>query len=151
MSKSALGFLVLVANSAYLLARSDPTLFYFANVLLHLVLGTALAVSLVLRHRRTLASWPRLLKLAAPLLLAAAVSGGALAVMGATRAHAWLLWTHIGSAAAGAVLVLAWMARPGSHVSGLRLQTAGVIAAGVAMIAAGVAVPVQKRQPSPYR
>src|SRR6185369_8373928 len=104
MSKSALGFLVLVANSAYLLARADPTLFYFANVLLHIVLGTVLAVDAVLRHRKGVASWPRLLKLAAPLLLVAAVSGAALAVVGATRSHYWLLWTHVGTAALGAVL-----------------------------------------------
>ena len=33
------GFLLLVLNSAYLVARAEATLFYFANVALHVALG----------------------------------------------------------------------------------------------------------------
>src|SRR5688572_29590701 len=115
MSWLAAGFLVLVVNSAYLAARADPSLFYFTNVLLHIALGLVLTVAAVVRWARRWRLWPRLLLAAALLLAVAAVSGLALVVMGATRSNAWLLWTHIASASAGSVLVLAWMAAAASR------------------------------------
>ena len=36
---------VLLVNSAYLAAFATPSLFYFANVALHVVLGVAVAVA----------------------------------------------------------------------------------------------------------
>ncbi len=45
--------LALVANSVYLAARADASLFYFANVALHVTLGVAVAAAigrLVRRH-----------------------------------------------------------------------------------------------------
>ena len=39
-----IGFLILLVNSSYLAAYADPTLLYFSNVALHLLLGSALAV-----------------------------------------------------------------------------------------------------------
>ena len=41
------GALALVANSAYLYAHGDPVLFYFANIVLHVVLGIALTALFV--------------------------------------------------------------------------------------------------------
>src|SRR6185503_1134754 len=93
VSKAAALFLVLVANSAYLAARADPTVFYFANIVLHLVLGAGLCAHVLVRHGRTWRAWPGLLRAAAPLLAVAAVFGGVLVVVGATRAHRWMLWT----------------------------------------------------------
>jgi cytochrome c554/c'-like protein len=106
----SLGFLVLLVNSAYLAARADPSLFYFANVVLHMALGVALAVAAAVRWGRRWRHGPRLLLAAAPLLAVAAVLGLALAVLGATRPHAWMLRAHIATAFVGAALVLAWMA-----------------------------------------
>jgi hypothetical protein len=40
--KLAAVFILLVLNSAYLAARADASLFYFANVALHAVLGLVL-------------------------------------------------------------------------------------------------------------
>ena len=37
--------ILLLLNSAYLAATASPTLFYFANVVLHMVLGCVLAAS----------------------------------------------------------------------------------------------------------
>ena len=39
-----IGYLVLLVNSSYLAAYADPTLFYFGNVALHLLLGVVLAM-----------------------------------------------------------------------------------------------------------
>ena len=69
------GFLAILINSSYLAAYADPTLFYFGNVVLHLLLGTILAVSFVvfiLRRLRAL-SWPMLLLSA--IVAASAVMG----------------------------------------------------------------------------
>jgi tetratricopeptide (TPR) repeat protein len=147
MSKSALGFLVLVANSAYLAARSDPTAFYFANLVLHLLLGTALGVHVLVRHGRGFAGWPWLLRKAAPLLLVALASGATLAVMGSTRSLRWLLWTHVAAGVIGSLLVLRWLARS----AGRRAQTGGVIVAAAALVAAGIAVRNEKTWPARQR
>src|SRR5689334_22302050 len=52
--KSALGVVWIAAllNGAYLLAFGDPTLAYFLNIILHLVLGVALIVLVALAWRR---------------------------------------------------------------------------------------------------
>jgi hypothetical protein len=56
--------LITVLNAAYVSAAPSPTVFYIANVLLHLGLGAATVVALGIRYRRS----PRML----PLALAAA-------------------------------------------------------------------------------
>jgi len=150
--KLGLLFLVLLVNSAYLAARADATLFYFANVVLHLLLGAGLAVAAALEVRgwRT---WPRPLRLAAPLLGAGAALGIALAIVGATRSHAWILRAHIAAAALGSVIVVAWMAarltriaRPGERLAtGIGLAILGLIVAGTAILI------VKDRREAPLR
>src|SRR3954464_12282999 len=51
-----------ILNAAYVAALPSATVFYVANVLLHLVLGSATAAFLVWRYRRT----PRALPLPPP-------------------------------------------------------------------------------------
>ena len=109
MRKLALPFLVLVANSAYLAAHADATIFYAANVVLHLVLGALLTV-LALIEVRGWRAWPRLLLWSALPLALGAGTGLALVAVGASRRWTWLLNLHIGATTLGAVLVLAWMA-----------------------------------------
>ncbi|PYQ47809.1 MAG: hypothetical protein DMF78_22760 [Acidobacteria bacterium] len=152
MRKLSLAFLVLVANSAYLAASAEPSLFYFGNVALHLLLGAGLTLAAA-REVPQWRRWPRLLAAAAPLLAVAAVAGIALAIVGATRAHLWLLRVHIASAAAGAVLVLAWMvvatvrrARPGESAA----TAVGLAALGAALLATGIVV-VKDRREAPLR
>jgi tetratricopeptide (TPR) repeat protein len=90
----------------YLAARSDASLFYFANIGAHLLLGLAVAAAggrLVRRHWTAL---PALLRLAAAAFAGASVFGGFLMIVGATRPFRWALWTHIGLAALAAALVL---------------------------------------------
>jgi len=70
--------LVTLVNAAYIAALPSPTIFYVANLLLHLGLGAALAGWLVWKSRRNLRSLP---------LAAAALLGAYLAVFGATTDH----------------------------------------------------------------
>jgi tetratricopeptide (TPR) repeat protein len=98
---------VLLVNSAYLAAFATPSLFYYTNVALHVVLGVVtliLAVRWLLkRDGRVPASWIA----AAVLLGAGAVLGGALVATGTTTRFRWLLLSHIAASAAGALIVLA--------------------------------------------
>ncbi len=152
MRKLSLGFLVLVANSAYLASHADATLFYFGSVALHLLLGVLL-VAAAARELPGWRAWPRPLVGAGPLLALAAASGLALAVVGATRPHTWLLRAHILVSVLGALLVLAWMAarvargaRPGERwAEGLAL---GIVAA---VIGAAALVIVKEHRDAPER
>src|SRR6188508_1846122 len=137
-----LAFLVLILNSAYLAARADPSLFYFTNVMLHVGLGLALAVAATLRWRSSWRAWPRILQAAGALLAVAALLGVALALLGATRTHAWMLRGHITTACLGAAAVLFWMAgvavRRPREAAG-RVAAAMVVVSVLAVAAAAVA------------
>ena len=111
MKRLAAVFLLTVLNSAYLYARADATLFYFASVALHVALGLALS-GLAARSLRTL--WPSagaVLRGGVALLALGAVFGITMLVTGATRPYRWILYTHIALAAAGSLLVLAAVLR----------------------------------------
>jgi Cytochrome c554 and c-prime/Tetratricopeptide repeat len=91
----AAGGLLLVLNSAYLWAFAFPTVFYMANVLLHVALGLAVAAGFFILWRKK-----------AP-ALARAAFGVSLALglfvtwSGATTPNRWALWAHILTAALG--------------------------------------------------
>jgi Flp pilus assembly protein TadD len=89
--------LITVLNAAYVSAAPSPTVFYIANVLLHLGLGAATVIALGIRYRRS----PRML----PLALAAAF-GIYLMFAGATTDHRAILLAHIALAVAGLALLM---------------------------------------------
>ena len=91
---------VLLVNSAYLTARADASLFYYTNVSVHVILGIAVAV-MVLLALRTAAS--RGMRTSVLLLIAASVVGVFLSIAGATRAHRTELVAHAVLGVAGAV------------------------------------------------
>ncbi len=107
------GGLLLAANSAYLATDGDPHLFFFANLLLHVGLGTLLTVPFAVwwwrRRRQPLVLGSGLL------LLAAAGIGFYLAKVGNLSPMRPLLWTHVGLAVAGGLGLLAalWSERAG--------------------------------------
>jgi tetratricopeptide (TPR) repeat protein len=98
--------LLLALNSLYLAARADANLLYFANVMLHVVLGAACAAlvgRLIRRH------WPglgALWRAAALLFSAGSALGVALLVTGTTRSFRPLLYAHIALVSAAALLGL---------------------------------------------
>jgi tetratricopeptide (TPR) repeat protein len=102
----AAALLALGANSLYLAARADASLFYFGNVVLHLLLGitaAALLVRLASRH------WTRLSgvwRVAAALFALGSALGIALLITGATRPFRPLLYAHIACLAAAALAAL---------------------------------------------
>jgi Flp pilus assembly protein TadD len=88
---------VLLLNAGYVAALPSATIFYVANVLLHVVLGVAGTALLCWQWRRS----PQTV-----LLLASAVLGGFLLLQGATLPHRWALWNHVALALAGLAMLL---------------------------------------------
>ncbi len=135
-----LAVIALGLNSAYLASTATASLFYFANVLVHIGLGAALAIGATRRlARRQIRLTPWIAVAAGPLALGA-ISGGLLTIVGATRPWRWLLVAHIASSVAGAIVVAAW-----GVVLALR-QTSGrarfKLAAGVLVVALAGAIAV---------
>ncbi len=133
------GFLALLLNAAYIFAFADPTLWYYAQVAIHPLLGLGLAAAAVWLV------WTRRFRpgrLAGAGLAISAVGllpGMAVLVLGATTSHRLLLAAHVGVAAGGAALLVAafWAAAP-------RLGRPPVVRAALAAVvllaaAAGVA------------
>ena len=143
------GGAALGANSAYLAAWSAPTLFYYSNVALHVLLGVvaliALVYTAVTARRRTFAAalvW-------IPLVACAAV-GIWLAAVGATRSQQHVLDAHGILAALGALSLAVWLAsialrgpRPerADASPGLASASRRVAAAGAALLIAAVILP----------
>jgi tetratricopeptide (TPR) repeat protein len=152
VKKLAAVFLLLVVNSAYLAARADAHPLYFANVVLHLVLGLVLLVAggrEMWRRRRGLAV---LLSIGCALLLAAGAAGLVLMITGATRPWRWLLYTHIALAVAGTIVVVAHLAAAAARLAG-RDRTHARLAAGAAGLAlvAGAGLAVREHYEGPRR
>ncbi len=98
-----IGFVLLLINSSYLAAYAEPTLFYFGNVAIHLLLGLALAIisaAYVLKRLRTLS--PAMLFSVVALTLSTAL-GLFMMRYGATRPYRWALYAHIALAVAGSI------------------------------------------------
>jgi Tfp pilus assembly protein PilF len=97
------GFLLLIGNSSYLIASGDPTLFYLSNVLLHVLLGIALLLGVVLVLRRL----DRALLPPLVLLALAAGTGVYLVLVGNLSPQRPVLIAHIAAGALGAVVFAA--------------------------------------------
>jgi Flp pilus assembly protein TadD len=93
---------LMLANVAYVAALPSPTILYFVNVVLHLLLGVAV-VGLLVR-----AKWRSRPDGASPLAIAGLL-GVLLVVIGATRDHRVILFAHIALGVMGlAVLLPRW-------------------------------------------
>jgi Flp pilus assembly protein TadD len=88
---------LLVLNAAYLAAFADASIFYEANVLLHLGLGLALALAALAYARR----YPQ----ECGAFVASAVVALYLVFRGNLVEHSWALWTHIVLALAALILI----------------------------------------------
>ncbi len=153
MKKLNVGFLLLLVNSVYLVARPEASLFYFANVGLHLLLGALLAGAALRELGGAWRRLPVLLRIAVPGLLVAAVTGLALAFTGADRQHYALLRAHVVASIVGALPALAWMATAAFRVGGGDARAKwGVVAACTALVAtAGIGVRDRSENARVYR
>ncbi len=93
-----------IANSAYLYASESASLFYLANIFIHLGFGFLLLVVLFLFFRRQYQEMQPEARLAGILLFLAGLLGVVLIYTGATRPYQWLLTVHVIVACAGAAL-----------------------------------------------
>ena len=99
--------LILVANSAYIAAFGDPSLFYVLNGLLHPFIGiivTLLFAVFTTKYRDAFAG--ALGRACLALLGVAAGLGIYLALVGMTRPHSVALYAHVATAIAGLALLL---------------------------------------------
>ncbi len=98
---------VLLVNSAYLALFATPSLFYFSNVALHVILGAATFVIAIVWLRRRERPMP-LSWMAAALLLGVGTGlGAALVATGNTTRFRPLLLSHIACMTAGSAVALA--------------------------------------------
>src|SRR5262245_28566972 len=133
----AAAFIVLLLNSAYLAAYATPSLFYFANVILHIALGIALAVAgvgYVLTLRGMHVSIAAALFAAGLLLGAAAVTGLYLTIVGASG-HTRLLQAHIVSATLGSLALIVWLIQVASRSTD-RVARRAAMATTIVLLAA---------------
>jgi Tfp pilus assembly protein PilF len=93
----AIAFCLLLVNSGYIAALPRATVFYMANVVLHLALGLgfmALAAAMAKRYPRECGAF-----------LMAGLPALYLAIRGNTLEHRWALWLHILLAATAVLLI----------------------------------------------
>src|SRR5690349_14738712 len=99
-------YLVLLANSSYLAAYADPTLFYFGNVALHLLLGVFISILFAGYALKRFNEFSFAMKLATVLLAISVALGLFMMRFGATRQYRWALYSHIAFAIAGSIPLL---------------------------------------------
>ena len=131
---------LLLANSAYLAAVASPTLFFYANVALHVGLGALVALASLVYGVKTRRRWAEGASTVWIVFLLCAAVGMWLAYVGASRAHEGALYTHAGLAAVAVLLAAAWLDRfaTGAAVSP---RTRRLATAGVLLLCAAVVVP----------
>ncbi len=141
-------FAALLLNSAYLAAYATPSLFYFANIGGHVVLGLLLAIGFIWCLARYAGPGKRALILAAVPVLAGAGFGIAILYWGGTRPYRWLVNWHVGLSVVGTLAVAAFLAKVLSPtLSSRQRRQIGVVGAIVG-IAAALAVVAAYRHES---
>ena len=131
LSAGAVGLLL---NSVYLALFATPSVFYYANVGVHVVLGAVLGLGAARwLWRRTLPLRP-LGKAAVALLALAVVSGLVLTVTGTPRALDGLLRLHIALSAAGTLVALGAILRATATPSAGRIRPASLVSALVVLV-----------------
>ncbi|HEX8031753.1 MAG TPA: multiheme c-type cytochrome, partial [Vicinamibacterales bacterium] len=129
------GFVVLLLNTGYLSAFATASVFYMANVLLHLLLGLVLAVAFAWLLSRD-SDLRRQLIVPSLLFAVALVLALRLVWVGNLNEHRWLLNAHIGAALLGVVTMLPFVFRLARFVG--RPRTLGISIGNAALIAAAL-------------
>ncbi|OFV95818.1 MAG: hypothetical protein A3H28_13470 [Acidobacteria bacterium RIFCSPLOWO2_02_FULL_61_28] len=127
-------FVVLLVNTAYVASFASATIFYMANVLLHLGLGLALAVALATLLRRN-AELRRGIGVAARFFFVSLVFALYLVYQGNITEYRWAFWAHIGTASAGVLLLIPYLRRQSAQYGGGWARLERAVLAGVALLA----------------
>ena len=127
------GFVILLLNTGYISAFATPSIFYMANVLLHLVLGVVLAAAFALLLKRQ-PDLRRPLIAPAVLFAIAVVSALWLVWLGYLREHRWMLNAHVVSSLLGVAALLPFLFRLG-RIAG-RPRTLSISVGNAALLAA---------------
>ncbi len=151
---TAVLFVVLLVNSAYIAAFASPTIFYMSNVLGHLVLGVVLAVAFAVLLARRADLRPGVLP-AGILFLIALAAGVWLSVAGNVRAHRPVLWAHVAAAGLGVIALGIWLWRRNAAAAGeagpgwARFRQAFVVAAVLLVALPAATMLWRKANPNP--
>lgn len=150
---TAVLFVALLVNTAYITAFASPTVFYMGNVLVHLVLGLALAVAFGVLLARRPDLRPGIVP-AAVLLGIALIAGLWLTVAGNVLAHRPILWAHAIAAGLGVIALGVWLWRRsaapvGERTGWTRLRQAYVVAAVLLVAFPAVMALWRKAHPDP--
>lgn len=142
MNRTAAVFgVVLLVNSAFVAVSSAATVFHYANVAAHVLLGLAAPVAVWLLGRRALGRWGAWGVLAAAGTLLAVGGGLYLAWVGGGLAHQTARNVHAALGAASAVLAALWAFAAGARGGNGVPRSAGLVALGmVALTTVGVVV-----------
>src|SRR6266446_2698622 len=134
------GLGLLILNSAYLAGSASPTVFFYANVALHVALGLAIAIAIVAVLLRRFGRVSRAVHAWCAVLLAATLIGVWLSVIGATVGHQRVLYAHAGLAALGVAMLAGWL---GAWGMGQRWHaTRNMAMVGVVLLAGVLVAPV---------
>ncbi len=134
------GLVILLLNSAYIASSAAPSLFFYSNIALHVLLGAALTVGAIIYLAGVR---PRFspLSLVAGVLFGATIAAGVwLAGVGATRVHQRVIDVHRGLAIAAALALAAWAIAYAGRAATPRARRAAWAAAALLVVA--VAAPV---------
>ncbi len=146
-------FLALLINSTYKISFGEPTKFYIANGLIHILLGVALIIPFVLYACRHFTALTAVGKSAVVLLGLGAVSGGFLMKVGATTPYRWLLTLHIITVTLGTILFIGDLFyRSRLHAATIQFKKAantGVVVLGIVLLFPFAARIVQHYLPNP--
>ena len=134
----------LLLNSAFLAAFPSPTIFFYANVGLHVGLGVVVSLAAMLSVVRRWRRLDDLLRVGALILFACAAVGVWVAIVGASRAYARVLYAHVGLAAAGVLVLAAWLDGR-KATGGAWLDRPHVSTAGVMLLSLAVGAPIAIR------
>lgn len=127
--RTTIALAILIVNSAYLVAFPQPSIFYMANVVLHLLLGIGLMVAALVLLRRF--GWP------GAILLVAGLPAIYLAIRGNTLDRRTILWLHIALAVIAVIAI------------GLRSGRAYWIAASMLILLPATAAVYKRMHPNP--
>ena len=104
------GFVLLLLNSGYISAFATPSIFYMANVLLHFVLGLALALAFAWLLKRQ-PDLGRQLMVPAAFFAITLVFALWLVSVGNLREHRWMLNAHVVTSLIGVIALLPFLLR----------------------------------------